>query len=1054
MAGYAVAFSLMAVPGWMEAAGYLDGQHAMVVWAASMLGAVGSALLGSYFDRNAAPPPQPPGRVAANNLRTPIEEFVGYTTECDAMLREFQRFRRGGWRRTLRRTARSDRRRAPLVFMIDGSPGTGKSQLAIRVADEVADRFPDGVRWMDLYGDRLEYGAEALHLTEQPGLGTRLARWIRWVLLGQSPGLGEEDEPRLGTSAPRTADNLLTELLTWLDDTPRVPRRRLEDAWRSLTKDKRVLLVLENAEDPETLAKLLPSGPGSAVIVTARRAIKYASFSHQPPITLNGFTREEGLELLDHLAPVQGTRAERERELGRRREIVDRCDGLPLAVGLCGKLLSGSRGPRSSKELLGQLKKPNQSLVRLASEGFAASFMPALQSCDAAERLLLRRMAATGLDVISEPAAAALLGRPLPAASAVLEGLYPFLLENVGASEDGISRYRIPQLVREALTVMPPESFGIGRQRTKRWVKHTKEARLRLVRVHVWLTEQAAAQLADRNKGFPQPPRELLAEPERLELSAPDPGHNQAWLERENEILLRLVEMAEGDGHPQLGWRLARALCSMFQVARTHWAEWEQGVQAQYRLARIHPNPYVEGMALLDIAEFASSQGDYDRGVACAAEALEIFRREDAGELWSARARRALGVNLQRRGDLDTAQRELAQAERVFTSHGEGSWLARTQVNLADLESHREHYDTAVDLLHVAEVTFESAGDREQYYLARLSRAEVTAYRGHDLYAWYVLRDLRDIFTAGHRRWYLARCLHAMGSLDPARLQEQHQRIRLAFHPEYALERIRRIENAYLRHCRAQGRHPAVEQALEERAHFAAMFERDAWVLLGEYTNRARRDLRGERTRSGKGESGGRWSPKDWSPGERVARLNEAIELFDGMDDEWGAHRARLTLGLIHLRTHRVKEGEALLQKAAAGFAEMGSAWWSARSHRFTAEALLDDVLGQRRVAPDAAPGPEVLPAVTRLRDLAGVAQRQAEQARDGYQDLANDRGQIRTMTLLARALRAKGATPPNEVLSLLKQAQTLAEEQGHSRLAEEAEYWRQRFDRGFGLQA
>jgi DNA-binding SARP family transcriptional activator/tetratricopeptide (TPR) repeat protein/DNA-binding XRE family transcriptional regulator len=178
---------------------------------------------------------------------------------------------------------------AVLIAVISGTAGVGKSALAVHWAHQVADRFPDGQLYLNLRGF----------------------------------------DPTGDPMAPHEA---IRRFLDALD----VPARRvpvdpsaLIDLYRSSLADKRVLIVLDNARDPEQVRPLLPGGSGCLVVVTSRnRLTGLIAVEGAHSITLNRLTVDEAQMLLARrLGPEQ---------VAAEPDVVDRLitasAGLPLPL--------------------------------------------------------------------------------------------------------------------------------------------------------------------------------------------------------------------------------------------------------------------------------------------------------------------------------------------------------------------------------------------------------------------------------------------------------------------------------------------------------------------------------------------------------------------------------------------------------------------------------------------------------------------------------------------------------------------------------------------------
>ncbi len=175
---------------------------------------------------------------------------------------------------------------APLIVSIDGMAGTGKTTVAVRIAHQVADRFPDGQSFIDLHGHSDSASVDPARALD------RLLR-------------------EFGVSGDRVPD-LLDE------------RAAL---WRSTLAGRRVLLVLDNAASAAQVAPLLPAAPGCLVLVTSRQRLSTLDGAHA--VSLDVMTPTEAGDLL---RLVIGRRAEE--DPAGTDEVATRCGHLALALRL------------------------------------------------------------------------------------------------------------------------------------------------------------------------------------------------------------------------------------------------------------------------------------------------------------------------------------------------------------------------------------------------------------------------------------------------------------------------------------------------------------------------------------------------------------------------------------------------------------------------------------------------------------------------------------------------------------------------------------------------
>ncbi|WP_399082127.1 BTAD domain-containing putative transcriptional regulator [Streptomyces sp. BBFR2] len=185
------------------------------------------------------------------------------------------------------------------VHVVDGMAGVGKTAFAVHLAHQLAPHFPDGQLFVDLQG------------FAQPKRPVQPTAVLKLVLrsLGVS---GAEVPPNESARAALV---------------------------RSLTWDRRMLLVLDDAEDEAQIQSLLPTAPGCRVIVTSRRRL--ARLDHARLITLDVLPQAEASQLF---AAVVGARRIEAEPVQLVESVVEHCGRLPLALKLAGARLRARPG--------------------------------------------------------------------------------------------------------------------------------------------------------------------------------------------------------------------------------------------------------------------------------------------------------------------------------------------------------------------------------------------------------------------------------------------------------------------------------------------------------------------------------------------------------------------------------------------------------------------------------------------------------------------------------------------------------------------------------------
>ncbi|XVV12348.1 BTAD domain-containing putative transcriptional regulator [Actinoplanes sp. CA-131856] len=341
----------------------------------------------------------------------------------------------------------------PVVAVVDGMAGSGKTTLALHVAALVGDRYPDAHLFVDLHG----------HSAERP-LETAAAVL---VLLRQ-----------LGVEAERIPAALVDRI----------------GLWRTELARRRVLVLFDNAASSAQVADLLPTGSGSLALVTGRRRLFGLDGVHTEslPVLAPG----EGIALLARMA---GDRVGAEPEAAA--EVVRRCGGLPLAIRLAGARLAHRPRWRVA-DLARRLRE--SALPELAAEerSVVSAFALSFDHLTAPARQVFRLLGVcpgTDVDVLT---VAALSGLPLDAAQETVDDLIDVhLLE-----EREPEVYRLHDLLREFAAVLAAELAPAERTEALRGALD--------LQLHAAAATNAAAfrERLDRDIGRPVPLRpDLLA---------------------------------------------------------------------------------------------------------------------------------------------------------------------------------------------------------------------------------------------------------------------------------------------------------------------------------------------------------------------------------------------------------------------------------------------------------------------------------------------------------------------------------------------------------------
>ncbi|GAA2431189.1 hypothetical protein GCM10010191_51140 [Actinomadura vinacea] len=292
-------------------------------------------------------------------------------------------------------------RGGPLLSVICGTAGVGKTALAVHVAHRAAALFVHGQLYAVLRGP----GSRPVDPAE--------------VLSGFLRNLGVDDE-----HVPRSLDER-------------------SSLFRSRTAGRRVLVLLDDAMDDAQLRPLIPGTSGCAVLVTGR--VPLAGLTGARTLRLDVPPCDEAVTLLGRAAGRDGVDGD-----PAAADIVRMCGRLPLAVRIAGMRLA--RRPGSSLGRFAEHLRPeHRRMDELAVRGIAVRnrLHENYQDLGLAHRRAFRLLGLLRTATFPEWAAAAALGTVPDAARAHLEALAEAaLLDPLGEDAAGQIRYGMPDLLR------------------------------------------------------------------------------------------------------------------------------------------------------------------------------------------------------------------------------------------------------------------------------------------------------------------------------------------------------------------------------------------------------------------------------------------------------------------------------------------------------------------------------------------------------------------------------------------------------------------------------
>jgi tetratricopeptide (TPR) repeat protein len=281
------------------------------------------------------------------------------------------------------------------IPVIGGMPGVGKTALAVHIAHQMRDRFPDRQLFIDLHA----------HTPGQAPMSPKVA------LAGLLAAVGVDTR-----YLPEEMDGRM-------------------DLWRDRMADQRALVVLDNAASSEHVAPLLPGSDNCLVMVTSRRHL--SDLPGAVPISLDALPPDRAQAMFLRLAPRALTAP-----APSVRELVRLAGYLPLAISLLARLYA--RHP--SWTLNDLTRETRASLLNLSAEkdSIAAVFEVSYRYLAPGTQQFFRCLSLHPGITIDAYAAAALAGIPLRDSDSYLD-----ILHGEGLLiEVGYRRYGMHDLIR------------------------------------------------------------------------------------------------------------------------------------------------------------------------------------------------------------------------------------------------------------------------------------------------------------------------------------------------------------------------------------------------------------------------------------------------------------------------------------------------------------------------------------------------------------------------------------------------------------------------------
>ena len=597
----------------------------------------------------------------------------------------------------------------PVVYMIAGNPGTGKTELAIQAAHQLKQRYPDGQIFLSFRS----HAGEA-------------SRMDAAALLANSLDIVSSDFSHNSLDATQ-----------------------LSSRWRAVANNKRFLIVLDDVEDKSQVEPLMPSSSSCAVIITSRDEIP----GIYPDILfmLGGLSTEDGEKMIAEII----RRASRTVDHDVIKSLA-RMHHLPLTLQhVADQLVAASN--RSSR-----MSHSDPS----ASPDPAEAFRRTINSLTATQKLVFRRAAMYPGPHLTATIAGSLADVTFADAESALDALdsnglivkrdrfgYTFhdlvrsqALEEIRGQETGESRTAARERLFELATAMlgqlnvlinAPRLTQVANRSSDAmidarnefdalaWFDNYFEDFRAITRLAINYEWPEAWRLTDGLAYFMRIRRNLLQGIELLESAL--------------QIALRTGDQqGQAISYFQIGV-LQRALCNYISAEE----------YVKLALARFETMKDLVGQARChsELATITHHLARYPDSIDHTNRALALFT-ELGDKPGIANSRGALGMVNRLLGNYDSARSQLDQALDLYREIGNPRNQAWILIELGTIDRQTGRYSQARDRFDAALGFFDQAGDRSGHAWAERELGIVSRMTGDYPTARDQLSNALTIFTA------------------------------------------------------------------------------------------------------------------------------------------------------------------------------------------------------------------------------------------------------------------------------------------------------------------
>jgi DNA-binding SARP family transcriptional activator len=598
-------------------------------------------------------------------------------------------------------TGQADSAGRPMLWVIEGTGGVGKTVLSVHAGHQMAQRYPDAQLLLNFRA---------------------------------------HDQYR----EPLNPADALRELLTMLDvpamRIPAAPRARAS-LWRTELACRRAVLIFDDVTGPEQIRPLLPEHGDCLVIVTARQS--HAGWGNARTLALRVLPEDDAMALFTQIAgPAVGDDPEQVAKVSRL------CGSLPLAIRLAASRVR-SGAVANLPDLADELSESAAShgLSSEVSQQVQASFDLSYRRLTEGERRFFRYLGTSPCLDLTPHSAASLADVTVTQSRAALSGLAGHHL----IEEISLGRYGFHDLLRAFAAARSADEdlakdvrYGIGRQADYylRAVTHASQVR----RGHRAADDGAPSEMPF--VGTPDAAATWLEAEWGNALRVAEQCARHEFKRRCADLVHALGQFLEANGHWDdalaahlMAAQACRDLDDLPGVARSSLdlsliylrtgradAALQQAVEAAGVFGACGDNRG-RAAALNRIGVINRNTARFRDALAYHQEALDIYRAADDSR-GVARTLVCTGIALCCLGRIQEGMHSLGQALEIYRESNDLNGQAAALNNMGAVQHLQGYHRDAIQCYQASRDIFCQIGGRQNLALADQNLARMQQYKG------------------------------------------------------------------------------------------------------------------------------------------------------------------------------------------------------------------------------------------------------------------------------------------------------------------------------------